>query len=143
MGADDITMERTMPSSLESERAGGEVFALGGSRSMKPIPTYWAGRYFRSRLETRWAVFFDTLRIAYEYEKESYDLGNGLHYLPDFWLAELKFWVEIKSAGPIPEEFEKARRSTWPSSKRTSRTKTTSGPAARAAASPGFRRAKR
>ena len=77
---------------------------------MKAIPTYWAGRYFRSRLEARWAVFFDTLGIAYEYEKEGYDLGNGIRYLPDFWLTELKFWVEIKPAMPTAEEFEKARR---------------------------------
>ena len=76
----------------------------------KPIPTYWAGRYFRSRLEARWAVFFDTLGIAYEYEKEGYPLGNGVCYLPDFWLTDLKFWIEIKPAGPTPEEFEKARR---------------------------------
>ncbi len=77
---------------------------------MKPIPTYWAGRYFRSRLEARWAVFFDTLGIAYEYEKEPYSLGNGIGYLPDFWLTDLKFWVEIKPAMPTTEEFEKARR---------------------------------
>ena len=77
---------------------------------MKPIPTYWAGRYFRSRLEARWAVFFDTLGIAYEYEKEGYDLGSGISYLPDFWLTDLKFWVEIKPSEPTPEEFEKARR---------------------------------
>jgi hypothetical protein len=77
---------------------------------LKPIPTYWAGRYFRSRLEARWAVFFDSLGIAYEYEKEGYDLGNGLPYLPDFWLTDLKFWVEIKPSYPSDEEYSKAAR---------------------------------
>lgn len=78
--------------------------------ALKPILTCWAGRYFRSRLEARWAVFFDSLGIAYEYEKEGYDLGNGICYLPDFWLTDLKFWVEIKPGYPSPEEYSKAAR---------------------------------
>jgi hypothetical protein len=79
---------------------------------MKAIPTFWNGRYFRSRLEARWAVFFDELGIAYEYEKEGYDLGSGIKYLPDFWMTDLKFWIEIKPTTSTDEEYEKARRLT-------------------------------
>jgi hypothetical protein len=78
--------------------------------ALKSILTYWAGRYFRSRLEARWAVFFDSLGIAYEYEKEGYDLGSGICYLPDFWLTDLKFWVEIKPGYPSEEEYSKAAK---------------------------------
>jgi hypothetical protein len=52
---------------------------------IKPIDTIYNGYKFRSRLEARWAVFFDALSIKYEYEKEGYELSNG-RYLPDFWL---------------------------------------------------------
>ena len=52
---------------------------------IKAIQTEFNGYLFRSRLEARWAVFFDTCRIKYEYEPEGYDLGNGIMYLPDFY----------------------------------------------------------
>jgi hypothetical protein len=64
--------------------------------TLNPIQTYWNGLHFRSRLEARWAVFYDRLGIRYEYEKEGYDLGNGIWYLPDFWLPEQRCFVEIK-----------------------------------------------
>lgn len=60
------------------------------------IETVYRGYRFRSRLEARWAVFFDALGLPFEYEKEGFDLGDGTWYLPDFWLPALKLWVEIK-----------------------------------------------
>ena len=68
---------------------------------IKPIETVYKGYRFRSRLEARWAVFFDNLGILWEYEKEGFDLGEGIYYLPDFWLPEVKMWAEVK-----PEEWE-------------------------------------
>lgn len=62
---------------------------------IKSIDTVYNGFKFRSRLEARWAVFFDNLSIKYEYEKEGYDL-NGEWYLPDFWINDWNCWVEIK-----------------------------------------------
>ena len=43
---------------------------------IKPIETVYNGYRFRSRLEARWAVFFDTLGIEYEYEKEGYEIKD-------------------------------------------------------------------
>lgn len=57
--------------------------------TMKAINTLYKNRLFRSRLEARWAVFFDALGIEWEYEKEGYDLGVAGWYLPDFWLPTL------------------------------------------------------
>lgn len=65
-------------------------------RTIKPIETRYKGYRFRSRLEARWAVFFDALDIEWEYEKEGYDLGEAGWYLPDFWLPKMKAWVEVK-----------------------------------------------
>jgi hypothetical protein len=77
--------------------------------SIKAIETVYNGYRFRSRLEARWAVFFDTLGIKYEYEKEGFDL-DGMWYLPDFWLPEQECYVEIKGQTPTVEEREKALR---------------------------------
>lgn len=51
---------------------------------MQPIPTSWNGYAFRSRLEARWAVFFDAIGVRWSYEPEGYVLTDGTHYLPDF-----------------------------------------------------------
>ncbi len=51
---------------------------------------------FRSRLEARWAVFFDQLAIAWVYEPEGYVLSDGRRYLPDFHLPDCATWVEVK-----------------------------------------------
>lgn len=55
-------------------------------RKLKAIQTEYNGYLFRSRLEARWAVFFDCCGVEYEYEPEGYILENGLRYLPDFLL---------------------------------------------------------
>ena len=76
----------------------------------KPIETVYSGYRFRSRLEARWAVYFDALGLPWEYEKEGYDLGDGIWYLPDFWLPQVRMWAEVKP-GPLSEdEREKCRR---------------------------------
>ena len=48
------------------------------------IETFYKGYRFRSRLEARWAVFFDALGVEYEYEPQGFVLPSGKHYLPDF-----------------------------------------------------------
>lgn len=64
------------------------------------IETEYAGHRFRSRLEARWAVFFDAFGIKWAYEPQGYELGNGQKYLPDFWLPGCfnSCWVEVKGA---------------------------------------------
>lgn len=72
---------------------------------MTPIETEYKGYRFRSRLEARWAVFFDACNVKWEYEPEGFDLGDGLYYLPDFLLHDVlirnhnipdDLWVEVK-----------------------------------------------
>ena len=48
---------------------------------IKSIDTEYNGYKFRSRIEARWAVFFDAVGLKYEYEKEGYDLDGVL--IPD------------------------------------------------------------
>lgn len=63
---------------------------------IKPIQTVYKGYKFRSRLEARWAVFFDALGIEWQYEPEGYQLPDGTWYLPDFYLPEFSSTIEIK-----------------------------------------------
>ena len=63
---------------------------------MRAIETRYQGYRFRSRLEARWAVFFTATGIPWRYESEGYDLGNGVRYLPDFYLPKHEIFVEIK-----------------------------------------------
>lgn len=70
---------------------------------MKSIDTLYNGNYFRSRMEARWAVFFDAAGIEYQYEPEGFDVGEGFRYLPDFYLPQFKVYAEVKP-GPITHE---------------------------------------
>lgn len=75
---------------------------------IKPIETVYNSYRFRSRLEARWAVFFDALEVEYEYEKEGFDLGEYGWYLPDFWLPRNNTYLEIKSDDlryVVPKQF--------------------------------------
>jgi hypothetical protein len=83
--------------------------------TIKAIETRYAGCRFRSRLEARWAVFFDRMSIQWEYEPQGYVIegapkvihqARGWHaemtvpkpYLPDFWLPIEQLWVEVKGS---------------------------------------------
>jgi hypothetical protein len=79
---------------------------------IQAIETQYRGYRMRSRLEARWAVFFDSLGIQWRYESEGFNV-NGRPYLPDFFLSYgpggqpgWGFWVEIK---PIPLTAEQAK----------------------------------
>ena len=78
--------------------------------NFKSIETSYRGYRFRSRLEARWAVYFDAMGIRWEYEPEGFELNidwyknppNGVtieglcRYLPDFWLPEVQQFAEVK-----------------------------------------------
>jgi hypothetical protein len=80
---------------------------------VKAIETKYKGCRFRSRLEARWAVFFDALGVAWEYEPEGFELDGGARYLPDFWLPFRQdgwgYWVEVKPYAPTDTERRKLR----------------------------------
>jgi hypothetical protein len=59
--------------------------------SIAAIPTEYKGRIYRSRLEARWAAFFDRLDLAAEYEP--FDLGS---WSPDFLLSAIDTLIEVK-----------------------------------------------
>lgn len=83
--------------------------ADGTSRAIPAIPTRYQGTLFRSRLEARWAVFFDLVGWPWAYEP--IDLAG---YIPDFVLrfdAGLVA-VEVKPALVLGDLEEHAKRIT-------------------------------
>lgn len=84
----------------------------------KPIETYYNGYRFRSRLEARWAVFFDAMGIEYDYEPEGFERlfedGSKIMYLPDFYLPTCDLFAEVKGVkgrNEIPDE--EAEKMSW------------------------------
>lgn len=64
--------------------------------TIKAIETEYNGYKFRSRLEARWAVFFDAAGIKYEYESEGFEGYDGTKYLPDFYFPDFDVYGEVK-----------------------------------------------
>lgn len=75
---------------------------------LTPIETRYAGILFRSRIEARWALFFDKIGVPWEYKREGYKLDDSTWYLPDFWMPYHNSFIEIKGAKPTLEEEAKA-----------------------------------
>lgn len=74
---------------------------------MKVIETEFQGVRYRSRLEARWAVFMTALGIDFKYEPDGYTQG-GICYLPDFYLPQHDYWLEIKPDLPDADAQGKA-----------------------------------
>lgn len=59
---------------------------------IKAIPTVYGARQFRSRLEAKWAAFFE--EAGWQFEYEPFDLGE---WSPDFLLrGKIEVLVEVK-----------------------------------------------
>jgi hypothetical protein len=77
--------------------------------TIKAIQTRYGNRHFRSRLEARWAVFFDKAGVKWDYEPEGFLLPSG-PYLPDFYVRNAEGdsrydqYLEIKPSSISPEE---------------------------------------
>ena len=76
-------------------------------QEIRAIPTTYSGTEFRSRTEARWALFFDELRVPWEYEREGYQLKSGW-YVPDFWLPQQQCIWEVKGRSPTSRESDLA-----------------------------------
>ena len=74
---------------------------------MKVIETLYKGYKFRSRLEARWAVYFDFFNIDWIYELEGFEFDDGTYYLPDFFLPQVEMWAEVKPIELNKEELRK------------------------------------
>ena len=77
---------------------------------IKAIDTFYSNHLFRSRLEARWAVYFNELNTEWEYEQEGVQLGDGVKYLPDFYLPKYNIYAEVKPKKFTWQEHRKCKR---------------------------------
>lgn len=68
------------------------------NKKLNAIETQYKGYRFRSRLEAKWAIFFDEIGWEWIYEHDGYDLPCG-KYLPDFFFPDINCFAEVK---PVP-----------------------------------------
>src|ERR1051326_3655562 len=66
--------------------------------TIRAVETPYRGMLMRSRLEARWALFFDKAGVRYEYEPDRFRALTTT-YLPDFWLPDFQTFIEIKPSG--------------------------------------------
>lgn len=84
--------------------------------NLSAIPTEYAGIRFRSRLEAKWAAFFDMCDWRWDYEP--IDLAG---YIPDFilqfgrpLLVEIKPLLDFDESEQLARAKEKAEATGWP-----------------------------
>lgn len=66
------------------------------TKQIKSISTIYNGVSFRSKLEAKWAEFFDSIGMNWISEVEGYRFSDGTKYLPDFWLQDCRTYFEVK-----------------------------------------------
>ena len=93
-----VPARRPAKSAAAKTAAATRAPARRTSRAPKPAASEasYSGKIFRSRLEARWAILLDLLDINWDYEPSHYQVGPDLFYLPDFYLPDLKLWLEVK-----------------------------------------------
>ncbi len=74
----------------------------GAGRRVGAVPGIFMGITFRSQLEIRFVTQLEAKKIRWIYEGER--LGEG-QYLVDFYLPDLKCWVEVKGRMEARDEY--------------------------------------
>lgn len=78
-------------------------------------PTMYNGVLYRSRLEAKWACFFDAMGIIHTYECKRFifpeHYGTETYvYTPDFCLLSCGYdYIEVKPTSPTPVEWDKCK----------------------------------
>ena len=81
-----------------SEKMSGDGNPMFGKKSPHAKKTLYDGNWFRSTWEAEFVKYLDKKNIKWEYElyRIYFSEDNNITYLPDFYLPEHGFWVEVK-----------------------------------------------
>ena len=63
---------------------------------MKGVSVEYNGIIFKSKLEAKWACYFDCIGIKWQYEPNLFKFKNNIYYKPDFFLPQVNLWAEVK-----------------------------------------------
>ena len=90
---------------------------MGKKKTIEAKSTDYRKRTFRSRLEARWAVYFDNCPLVdqWAYEPRTFrDPETGWTYTPDFQIqvgrGEICGWMEVKPILPTQDAVENLHR---------------------------------
>lgn len=86
------------PGALSAPQCASRAPFFGDARgeTVEMIRPTFQGRRFRNTLCARWAVFFETLGLPWEYEPEGFYHSEFGAYFPDFLVNYPKqFWFEV------------------------------------------------
>lgn len=80
------------------------------NHTIRPLATKYKGKKYRSRTEARWSIFFDEMKVPFQYEPKVFRTPQG-GYLPDFllWPGSIAAsWIEVKGPEPIERDYIRA-----------------------------------
>lgn len=80
---------------IEQASLLGSTVGVNNGKSNNKGWCYGSTR-MRSGYEIFYASILDENKIDWEYEPETFKIGNGIRYTPDFYLPKIDTWVEIK-----------------------------------------------
>lgn len=93
----EFMTRRSETSSRTATRLLQEHTNFGYGNANKHGKTFvYRGLKFRSSWEVALAKKLDTLGLDWEYEPKSFVLRSGVRYTPDFYLPQIKLWLEVK-----------------------------------------------
>lgn len=78
----------------------GDFHVRGANTDAAAAAAVYRGVLYRSRLAAQWAVFLDSLGLVHVHEPKSFLVGRSTRYAPEFWLPELKAWLDVLPADP-------------------------------------------
>ncbi len=89
---------------------------------IQAIPTTFRGIQYRSILESDWAQWLYERGFNTQYEKRKFKLERGIWYLPDFYIPEIKTFIEVKGGNmdrvhkpyQLTQELKRECPETWP-----------------------------
>lgn len=73
-----------------------EFHGRENSGSFGALPTVYNGANYYSRLEAKWACFFENANIKFTYEAQGYSINDNTKYNPDFYFPDYDIYGEVK-----------------------------------------------
>lgn len=74
------------------------------------LPTTYDRVRFRSRIEARWAIAFDSCGLRFTHEPDGFGMRMSGAYLPDFYVPKWRAFLEVKPGEPTAEEVDKCQQ---------------------------------
>ena len=76
----------------------GSKYGIGNMKTSRDftLNAYGKNIKFRSSFETIYAEWLIRNNINFEYEPKIFNLGNGIKYIPDFYLPRTNEYIEVK-----------------------------------------------